>query len=516
MARNGGAAAASRISDDVLTEKERLSKVSSTRKVLDAETREDEDRESRKSKTSKSSNKSKEKAQFVQADFIKGIVEQIAARSRSRSDHSKSVKSSVYFEAEKELEPVKESKQGSTDRNIVESEPSTGASLSFESSMVASEKGLSKRQTASRSEPSRLMTSNNQPRSHDVPSRHKLSHHSQSQTSHKEPVPIKTSSAAPAEIVLAQAQSEPREEIVISEPGSKALLHSVSARMTPDNNDSSVMPKKRPSHFDVMPSQNDSPPVATSPRKSKSDLESANVHVNISDKIQNKSIEHSLSGKKHCASQSDLRFQLEQFNDRHQQDLKMIKQCNLDITAPEAKSTNVHSRRSGVGHSSKIREICPQLQVMDRSGRRSISSDGESQPPILHYADSPEPDPFNFMASVKRKYQDEQYRLMSAQRNDANLASESMLLSEGPLSTTMSSDQTSKSEKKKTMSETSEDGSSESRCDKSVASLRPGSVVKENGAKVKEPLVSLNLFLFYFSCVLLVILFNVHPLVEGA
>ena len=194
----------------------------------------------------------------------------------------------------------------------------------------------------------------------------------------------------------------------------------------------------------------------------------------------------------------------------------MIKQCNLDITVPEAKSTNVHSRRSGVGHSSKIREICPQLQVLDRSGRRSISSDGESQPPILHYADSPEPDPFNFMASVKRKYQDEQFRLMSAQRNDANLASESMLLSEGPLSTTMSSDQTSKSEKKKTTSETSEDGSSESRRDKSVASLRLGSVVKENGAKVKEPLVSINLFLFYFSCVLLVILFNVHPLVEGA
>ena len=75
MARNGGAAAASCISNDVLTENDRSAKVSSTRKVLDAETREDEDRKSRKSKTSKSSNKSKEKAQFVQADFIKGIVE---------------------------------------------------------------------------------------------------------------------------------------------------------------------------------------------------------------------------------------------------------------------------------------------------------------------------------------------------------------------------------------------------------------------------------------------------------
>jgi hypothetical protein len=37
-----------------------------------------------------------------------------------------------------------------------------------------------------------------------------------------------------------------------------------------------------------------------------------------------------------------------------------------------------------------------------------MSSDGESQPPILHFAESPDPDPFNFMSTVKRKFQDEQ------------------------------------------------------------------------------------------------------------
>ena len=82
----------------------------------------------------------------------------------------------------------------------------------------------------------------------------------------------------------------------------------------------------------------------------------------------------------------------------------------------------------------------------DRSSlaRPSGSSEAESQPPVLHFADSPEPDPFNFMSSVKRKLQDqnqvdnsdnpvENYQSGNPVQN---LASVSMALSEGPLSVT--------------------------------------------------------------------------------
>jgi len=53
--------------------------------------------------------------------------------------------------------------------------------------------------------------------------------------------------------------------------------------------------------------------------------------------------------------------------------------------------------------SAAVKEIRPQQQH-----RPPMSSDGESQPPILHFAESPDPDPFNFMSTVKRKFQDEQ------------------------------------------------------------------------------------------------------------
>ena len=87
------------------------------------------------------------------------------------------------------------------------------------------------------------------------------------------------------------------------------------------------------------------------------------------------------------------------------------------------------------------KEIRTSTRDRSSQARPSGSSEAESQPPVLHFADSPEPDPFNFMSSVKRKMQD-QNRNGNPVENYAsgnpaeNLSSVSMALSEGPLSMT--------------------------------------------------------------------------------
>ena len=88
------------------------------------------------------------------------------------------------------------------------------------------------------------------------------------------------------------------------------------------------------------------------------------------------------------------------------------------------------------------KEIRASTRDRSSQARPSGSSGAESQPPVLHFADSPEPDPFNFMSSVKRKLQDqnrngENYQSGNPVENyHENLASVSMQLSEGPLSVT--------------------------------------------------------------------------------
>ena len=202
--------------------------------------------------------------------------------------------------------------------------------------------------------------------------------------------------------------------------------------------------------------------------------------------------------RRSSARPNDLRSQLEEFQFRHKEDLKIIKQCNLDIVLPEpsvdnngSKSKKSHPKASNDEkmslQSSTIRkEIRPQTR-----SRPSGSSEAESQPPVLHFADSPEPDPFNFMSSVKRKLQDQnrefEFRNESA---DVNLVSESMALSEGPLSITITSSRSSKSCVDKKVS-TVEKESSRQRREKSFSGER-----QNNDKQQQERLVSFSVLFF--------------------
>ena len=99
------------------------------------------------------------------------------------------------------------------------------------------------------------------------------------------------------------------------------------------------------------------------------------------------------------------------------------------------------------------KEIRASTRDRSSAARPSGSSEAESQPPVLHFADSPEPDPFNFMSSVKRKFQD-QNRSENVEAGNAvdNLASVSMALSEGPLSVTSHSSSKKSVDKSKSRS----------------------------------------------------------------
>jgi hypothetical protein len=194
-----------------------------------------------------------------------------------------------------------------------------------------------------------------------------------------------------------------------------------------------------------------------------------------------------------------LRSHLEEFQLRHNEDLKIIKQCNLDIVLPEASVNTSKFQKSHPKHSIDVDEqtnrqssaIRKEIRPQTRS-RPSGSSEAESQPPALHFADSPEPDPFNFMSSVKRKFQDQNRELEFHNQStvDANLASESMALSEGPLSITLTSTKSSKSSSDKKVSTLEEESSKQRREQKSVSSER-----QNNDKQQQEQLVSLFNFI---------------------
>jgi hypothetical protein len=195
-----------------------------------------------------------------------------------------------------------------------------------------------------------------------------------------------------------------------------------------------------------------------------------------------------------AARSSDLRSHLEEFQLRHNEDLKIIKQCNLDIVLPEASVNTSKFQKSHPKHSIDVDEqtnrqssaIRKEIRPQTRS-RPSGSSEAESQPPALHFADSPEPDPFNFMSSVKRKFQDQNRELEFHNQStvDANLASESMALSEGPLSITLTSTKSSKSSAEKKVSTLEEESLKQRREQKSVSSEQ-----QNNDKQQHEQLVS--------------------------
>ena len=218
--------------------------------------------------------------------------------------------------------------------------------------------------------------------------------------------------------------------------------------------------------------QNITPPVATSPRKksrsSKEDIKEQ-LSRDISSHLKELELRHleekerkksrsSQSEKNKEPSSNDLRSHLEEFQLRHKEDLKIIKQCNLDIVVPEPQqhvSTKSNLVKSHAQDEQIIRAIRPPAKEIRTSttrdrlsaSRPSGSSEAESQPPALHYADSPEPDPFNFMASVKRKFQNQEMEFQKSsneRRTNENIASDSIALSEGPLSITLGSIRSSK------------------------------------------------------------------------
>ena len=229
--------------------------------------------------------------------------------------------------------------------------------------------------------------------------------------------------------------------------------------------------------------QNITPPMATSPRKksrsSKEDIKEQ-LSRDISSHLKELELRHmeekerkksrsSQSEKNKEPSSNDLRSHLEEFQLRHKEDLKIIKQCNLDIVVPEPQQhvptkNNLVKSHSHAQDEQSIRAIRPLAKEIRTSttrdrlsaSRPSGSSEAESQPPALHYADSPEPDPFNFMASVKRKFQNQEMefqKFSNERRTNENIASDSIALSEGPLSITLGSIRSSKNgDNKKTPS----------------------------------------------------------------
>jgi hypothetical protein len=91
------------------------------------------------------------------------------------------------------------------------------------------------------------------------------------------------------------------------------------------------------------------------------------------------------------------------------------------------------------------------------------------------------------MSSVKRKFQDQNRELEFHNQStvDANLASESMALSEGPLSITLTSTKSSKSSAEKKVSTLEEESLKQRREQKSVSSEQ-----QNNDKQQHEQLVS--------------------------
>jgi hypothetical protein len=87
--------------------------------------------------------------------------------------------------------------------------------------------------------------------------------------------------------------------------------------------------------------------------------------------------------------------------------MQLIKQCNLDIVLEDRASRRHAGETSASRHAGETsrhagetsasrhavetsREI-RRHRIPSRATRVSVSSDAESQPPVLHFADSPEP-----------------------------------------------------------------------------------------------------------------------------
>ena len=537
-----------------------------------------DDKEATKDRKSESSKKSLK----LSVESVQAIVDQ-DVRSRSGAGPSKagSGRSPRFFEAERELEKYPE------DRSKVEEESGQSTSISMTLKSDPRHTSASHHQSvhhstslhqsvhhsgshpqslhhlASHPQSAHHSTSHPESNQHPMSNQKFASHENMSQLDSHRHVSSQSKRVAsvtsqpdldsePVRLVAAQ-QPQPLPETSRGDD----VIDALSRRSSRNNSVGLVQPRQ-----DFRIPEPDTPPVATSPRKF-SGTDRSELFM-PPERDPKKSTEIS-------SADADLKSRLNEIRERHQQDLSLIKQCNLDIAFPEARrssgASGIDLRRTN--HSSlsaaessrsnlqqhqqqqqqlqqqqkqqqqlnlqqQLQEQCQQQLKLQQQQqqlklqqqqqqlnlqkqqhqqhqhplwhqqlqqtRRSISSDGESQPPMLHFSESPEPDPFNFMATVKRKFQDEQFQFSANHRsssnvgigdnNDINLTSASMALSEGPLSVTLNSVRSSKSEKK--LSTLSDPVSAESRRDKSDSKSASVSTEKElNNKAPREPLVSL-------------------------
>ena len=175
---------------------------------------------------------------------------------------------------------------------------------------------------------------------------------------------------------------------------------------------------------------------------------------------------------------TQLRSQVHKLYLQHQEDIKLVKESDVGLVIPEtimSRLAKPHSRNasnilssheqiqySNTQDNNQLQpDVVPEkemaflgLQTSDKIDDRNIVSNSELEepPPKLHYAETPDDpanhntvDPFNFMSTVQRKFisnsslnhnnfNSKTYQ--NAMQTPINISS-NMILSEGPLSTSM-------------------------------------------------------------------------------
>ena len=175
---------------------------------------------------------------------------------------------------------------------------------------------------------------------------------------------------------------------------------------------------------------------------------------------------------------TQLRSQVHKLYLQHQEDIKLVKESDVGLVIPEtivSRLAKPHSRNTSnilksqeqiqlsdtLDNNQLQPDVVPEkemaflgLQTSDKINDRNVvsNSDFEEPPPQLHYAETPDDptnhntvDPFNFMSTIQRKF----ISNSSLNQNDFNSKayqnvmqtpiniSSNMILSEGPLSTSM-------------------------------------------------------------------------------
>ena len=175
---------------------------------------------------------------------------------------------------------------------------------------------------------------------------------------------------------------------------------------------------------------------------------------------------------------TQLRSQVHKLYLQHQEDIKLVKESDVGLVIPETimsrlakpnsrNASNILSSHEQIRHSNALDsnqlqpDVVPEKEMAflgfptsDKIDDRNIVSNSELEepPPQLHYAETPDDpanhntvDPFNFMSTVQRKF----ISNSSLNHNDFNSKtyqnamqtpiniSSNMILSEGPLSTSM-------------------------------------------------------------------------------